>query len=491
MTRPIPHSNGGPSDTLRGRPVRPVATASFAVGAALTATIAVTTLNDGGFNAASQSMFVVLAGVTLLAASTLDSRTVSAAARSPLALTLVGLAAMSVASAAWTVDGRATALRAGLVVGGYAAVFVAAATLARRTGPWPFAAAIAALALIEAVLGLHAVAMHSLPDAERIDGLWRPGGSFQYPPALALLQVAALPALCGLLDGRPRLLAGGAGAAALLAGAVLGLSQSRPAIAMAVVLLGVLAARPRTRERSRMAAVGTATLVALGTLLAPVLLHAKTGAAGHGTGTAGLAGIAALAVAAAGVCVVARSLPVARVRSRWTTGAALLACAAVALAAWPGNTHTHTSPRRPTARPHRYTTPRRSDWLHGRGHEWDAALQTWLDRPLLGAGAGAYYTASLSHQGSAPTQYAHDLPLELAAELGVLGLLFGLALYASAAQIISRAASAPGLWLLAPTVIAFLASNLLDWTWRLAGLSALWAAAAGALHGCTSDSSSA
>ncbi len=70
-------------------------------------------------------------------------------------------------------------------------------------------------------------------------------------------------------------------------------------------------------------------------------------------------------------------------------------------------------------------SPSRGGLAHGRTQEWKAAVQTWLDRPLAGAGSGAYYQASLVHQGSSPSLYAHDLPLELAAELGVGGLLLG------------------------------------------------------------------
>jgi hypothetical protein len=110
---------------------------------------------------------------------------------------------------------------------------------------------------------------------------------------------------------------------------------------------------------------------------------------------------------------------------------------------------------------------------------------------VLGAGAGAYYVASVRHQGAAPTLYAHDLPLELAAELGVLGVLLALAMYASSAVIIVRALDTAGLWLLAPTVVAFMASNLLDWTWHLAGLGAVWAAVAGGLAAATARRSTA
>ena len=128
------------------------------------------------------------------------------------------------------------------------------------------------------------------------------------------------------------------------------------------------------------------------------------------------------------------------------------------------------------------TGPKRpSSLLHGRGHEWSAAVQTWLDRPVLGAGAASYYVASVRHQGAGASLYAHNLPLELAAELGVLGLLLGLSLYLAGGVLVYQSLQRTGVWLLAPLVCAFLISNLLDWTWHLAGLGALWALAAGAL----------
>jgi hypothetical protein len=161
----------------------------------LVITIVVTTVSDGGFGSSSRSLFVALAGATLLAACTIDGRAAVKAARAPLALTLVALAVLSVASATWTLATPAAALRWGLVVAGYAAVFIAAATLSRATGPWPIAAGVAALALLEAILGLRAVAFHALPDAERIGQTWRPGGTFEYSPALAILEVGALPVL--------------------------------------------------------------------------------------------------------------------------------------------------------------------------------------------------------------------------------------------------------------------------------------------------------
>jgi len=434
----LPPRRRKPPPAPHRRTYGPGTPSSIAAGATLAAAVGVACLDGGGFSAPSQSIFIALSGVALLAAANFDGHAVLTAVRSPLALTLAALAGLSIASAAWTVDEPTGALRSGLVIGGYAAVFAAAATLARRPGPWPFAIAITItiLALVEAIIGLDAVAMHTLPDAERIAGAWRPGGTFEYPPALAIVQVGALPVLCGLLGRRPRLLAVGAGAAATLAGAVLALSQSRLAAAMAAVLLAMLVLRPHAHRPARMAAVATIAFVVVGALPAPTILGA------HAAPVAPGSDVAAASTASRGL----------------------------------------------TARPEHAVT-RNSDWLHGRSREWDAALQTWLDRPLLGAGAGAYYTASIPHQGAAQSRYAHNLPLELAAELGVLGLLLGIILYASTVWSVSRALHTPALWLLAPFAVAFLPSNLLDWTWHLAGLGALWAAAAGGLNGAAQATS--
>src|SRR5204863_6541867 len=68
---------------------------------------------------------------------------------------------------------------------------------------------------------------------------------------------------------------------------------------------------------------------------------------------------------------------------------------------------------------------------HGRLHTWRAAVETAADRPLAGAGADAFLAASARHQRDGPVRFAHDLPLELAAELGVLGALLAVALYAT------------------------------------------------------------
>jgi hypothetical protein len=454
------------------------------------------TLVRGGFDPSSRSVFVVLAGVAALTAGIVESRTSVDAARHPTAVILVALAVLSVASAAWTVGTTGAAIRDGLVIGGYAAVFVAGATLAGGVGLLPIATGIAGLAVAEALLGLGAVAAHALPDAERLSGTWQPGGTFEYTPALAALEVAAIPCFAYAFQRGSRLVAGAAAAGALLAGGVLGLTGSRLPLVLAAGVILLLIGAPYQGAHARSSAAATGAAVVIGVLTAPLLLGDKVARGTPGAGLSGAAGFAAVSVlVAVGWPLVRRHTQ--RVRPAWISGSicvVTIALAAVAAATAtpygqarkPGRLHTTriarhsaSAPRKPRIVPH----PHRQDHslLHGRGYEWEAAIDTWLDRPITGAGAGAYYVASLPHQAVARSRFAHNLPLELAAELGVLGLVLGIGLYGSTAWTIARAAHVNARLLLGPVVALFMIVNLVDWPWHLAGLSALWAVASGAL----------
>jgi hypothetical protein len=379
----------------------------------------VSVFGDGGFGVASQSAYTALAGVTLLLTVWLLPRATSTVACSPIVLALGALATMGVASVIWTISGQAdTAIRWGLVFAAHGAVFIAAGAFTSVVGPRPLLVGVLLVATSEAIVGLVAVAFRQAPMAELIDGSWRPGGTFQYPPALALLQVAAIPILSRGLERAPAF-AIAAGSGAILSGATIALAESRLAIVLAA---WVLVPGPRVNAPSRLTATVLSLLVLTGALGGAALFDTS---AEHEPGPAGLAGSGRSAGA---------------LRSDW------------------------------------------SDPLHGRDREWPAAAETWLDRPLLGAGAGTYYIASLRHQGKSPTLFAHDLPLELAAELGIAGLLLAVILYAGVAGLLAGARHSPSARLLAPLVALFTLSSLVDWTWHLAGFAALWAAAAGGLQ---------
>jgi O-antigen ligase len=124
-----------------------------------------------------------------------------------------------------------------------------------------------------------------------------------------------------------------------------------------------------------------------------------------------------------------------------------------------------------------------SGFLHGRADTWGAAVETFADRPLIGTGADAFLSGSAVHQDGQTIAFAHDLPLELAAELGIAGIVLAALLYAASASTLWRARRTPAAWLLGPASAAFLISSLVDWPWHLAGAGAVWALATGGIAG--------
>ena len=355
----------------------------FGVALALSA-VAVGVFADGGYSAGARVAFGVVA---LLAFR-------RGALREPVFLVLVALSALGALSALWTIGPVDRTLRWALVCAGYAAVFAAAATIAqRRDGVRVLAGALGVLALGAGVAGLAAAFLHARPYALPIGGQWRPAGPFEYPPALALLEVSALPAF---MAARARLVSLPGLAVAV---AVIGLSGSRVAVAMAVVVVGV-----------------------------------------HFVRRFGAAAVAAVLVAA----VLAGSFAFGAAAGRDDYGPA-------------------------------------SSFLHGREHTWHAALDTFADRPLRGTGADAFLAGSARHQHGETVLFAHSLPLELAAELGIAGAALALALFAATARLLWRVRHSEAARLLGAAAAAFLVANLVDWPWHLAGIGAVWALAAGGL----------
>ena len=343
---------------------------------------------DGGYSPEAQIAFGAVA--------VLAFRRV---ALEPVFVVLAGLAALGAMSALWTIGPVDRTLRWALVCAGYAAVFAAAATIARRRdGVRLLAGAVGVLAFGAGLAGLVAALLDARPYALPIGGEWRPAGPFEYPPALALLEVSALPVFMAARSRLPGL---------VVALAVIGLSGSRIALALAVAVIGLEFAR----RRGRLA-------------IAAVLLAAL------------LAGIFAFGAAA----------------GRDAYGPA-------------------------------------SSFLHGRERTWHAALETFADRPLQGTGADAFLAGSARHQDGETVVFAHNLPLELAAELGIAGAALALALYAATARSLWRARHTEAARLLGPAAAAFLVASLVDWPWHLAGSGAVWALGAGALTAAAKVSS--
>jgi O-antigen ligase len=327
-----------------------------------------------------------------------EPRAAGRAVREPLALALAALALLGAVSALWTLGPEERTLRWAAVTAGYAAVFAAAAMAGRgERGRIALAAGIGAIAALSAVLALGATVLHEEPYALAIGGDWRPAGPLEYPPALALLMVCALPVYAEAMRARARALRIAGVAGLVLAAAVLALAQSRLGLGLALVVAAAIAYRATRRPLTVAAGAGVV-------LVAGLLIFS------------------------------------------------------------PGD-----GPR--------------SGFLHGRADTWGAAVDTFVDRPIAGAGADAFLAGSARHQNGAAIVFAHDLPLEFAAELGIAGLLLALAMYAATAELVWRARWSNAVWLFAPAAVAFLLASLLDWPWHLAGIGAIWSLACGGLAG--------
>lgn len=126
----------------------------------------------------------------------------------------------------------------------------------------------------------------------------------------------------------------------------------------------------------------------------------------------------------------------------------------------------------------------------GRTSFWEVGLEAFSDEPVRGKGAGGF--PGIWAEGSdarVPVQNAHSEPIELMAELGIVGL--ATLLVAAGALIVAARRrtrpSGPGAVGLASVPVAILAaaavSVTLDWTWELAAASLPALVAAGLLTG--------
>ncbi|MDX6651415.1 MAG: hypothetical protein QOJ38_196 [Solirubrobacterales bacterium] len=451
---------------------------------ALAAAVAAGVFYDGGFSPASRTVFGCLALAALASTAVAMPADVRAFAREPVVLVLWGLGLLGALSAAWAVGFAADSLRWGLVCAGYGALVIVAATLGRRPrGAQEIAVGIAALAAVAGLIGLAAAALFAEPLADRIGGSWRPGGPLEYSSALALLEVSALPVLLRAMCTPRRSIASLGALAAAVAAAVLALAASREEIAFAALLGALALALPRACARAdRRSVLAALLLLVAAGAAAQLVAGGYVAPRHHGSGAGRLLGLALVLAAAPAVWLGLRA--VAGAGRRLPIALGLLAVVSL-VAALPLAFGPPAEGAGQTDAQRRHGIEASAGLLHGRPATWGAALETFADRPLYGAGADSFLAASARHQDHGPVRFAHNLPFELAAELGLAGAALALALYAGAARLLWRARGTPAAWLLGPAVVGFLAANLVDWPWHLAGSGAVWAIALGGLLGCS------
>jgi hypothetical protein len=115
---------------------------------------------------------------------------------------------------------------------------------------------------------------------------------------------------------------------------------------------------------------------------------------------------------------------------------------------------------------------------NGRSDAWHTAWQEASDHPLVGGGAGSYAAFWAQHRRIPATLHdAHNLYLEMLAELGPIGLLALTVLFATPLAALRRARRAsPLAAAVVGAFVAFLLHAAVDWDWELPAvtLSALF-----------------
>jgi O-antigen ligase len=254
------------------------------------------------------------------------------------------------------------------------------------------------------------------------------------------------------------------------------MADSRLELALAAAICAAAVAFPRETVRAeRSTALALVALVAAAGVACHLIGGRYTAVGANAGDAARLAALAAVILGATGIWLAGRA-PAAKAPARPVAmGLAVVALAAVTAGIAAGSDD--------RADPGAYGVESGGGALHNRSGLWHAALQTFADHPLGGAGSNSFLAASARHQDGATVRFAHDLPLELLAELGIAGGLLAVALYAATWRAIRRARGSPALWLLGPAAAAFLIAGLVDWPWHLAGSGAVWALAVGGLSG--------
>lgn len=443
---------------------------------ALALPVVVALIAHGGFFQRGQTAFALAAAAAFVVAIALAGWS-PVPLRSPAVLALAGLAALSALSAVWTVASVDDALRWAAVIAGLALLAVAAAVSSTRVGVVPIAASIAVLAAVAGAIGLYGAGARVEPLAERLGGQWSPGGPLEYSPALALMQVSALPLLWAAMARTREGVAAAAAGGAAVGGSVLALAGSRVelAIGAGVVVACVLAARAVGQRRTTVLAAAALAATAGG--VADAIAGSYVPPYVTGGDAPRLAGLAAVVIGAGGLWLVQRrSLDAAASGSRRALAIAMvavtvpLAGAMIAAAATPDSG--------PEAEPV-------SGFTHGRTEQWRAAVDTAEDRPVTGWGSLSFYRASLRYQDPPPVRFAHNLPLESWAELGAGGALLSVVLYGGCVGLVWSRRRTAATWLLGPAILGFLVANLFDWPWHVPASGAVFAMCLGALAGAS------
>ncbi len=437
----------------------------------VTVTFFLVLFSQGGFEHEGSHYLIFGAGLSVLLALRVDDRAAVRSLRLVPVLLLVLMALLQIASEFWSILASGESLSAGMVTLAAVAFAPAGAALASRLGIGAVCLIISLVAIASGAVGIVSVGLELHPTSQFLDGNWRPGGPFEYPNALALVQtVALLPLARGI--SRAGNHAGSGRVVKVLALAWLG--QAVVLIAISASVFAQLAAclilllalwKPELSvgmDRPRAIRILPGLLCAIVVSLLAMGSFPGVGGVDQGGARVMLLVIAALSLPAGWLATgTFRPVgPAAALRIYFL--AAILAVAMVGF---------------------RLLDAPDDGFLHGRGELASAAIDAAMDRTVAGTGADSFSAASFEQQQelTSRTLFAHNLVLEYWVEVGIAGLLLTIAMIASVVVACWRGRTVPEAVVLAPGALAIVLSALVDWPWHMSSVVMLLGLMLGAM----------
>ncbi len=423
---------------------------------------------EGGFGDTAYFALILGSGMALLFASFRHPEPFLHALAKPPVVALGCLSVLGTISLLWSPSSWDSAILHALLPGALAciAIFISCACRGDEqrllVESW-----LAVLATIFGLSGLVGLALEQDPLAIILGGHWRPAGFIEYSPALAFLQVAAMPVLA--LGARADGLAVRITCVLSLSigGSVTILTGDRTMLLAAASLIVCWLLWPQfSLGANRREAVRCALLWGVGGLLVALTLRSSVP-------VAALLTLAVVAAADRYACPVrGPGLPsVPKLSGRLRNGLAVAAVMLIVAAAGSALLLESGSSE---------GVQGRSGIDHGRVELWGDSLRVAAEKPILGHGQASYYLVTRTEQSS-PVRFAHNMVVESAVETGLVGALLFILVLAGSTWLAWQRRFSPQAWLFTPGVLAYVLLALVDWTWYLSGVSAIWAVCLGAL----------
>ncbi len=391
----------------------------------------------------------------------------------------VALLALTTLSLLWTESLERTVEEVARLTGYGGVLALGLLTIDRRSWQSAVLGLTFAAVAICALAMLARLSLFELPDIASEIGGGRLSYPFEYWNALAAwAAMAGAITLSWAANTRHDIRRSAALAATPMIGAVLYLTFSRGGLVSAAIGIAAVVVLSRNRRR---ALAQAAIAVTLSVALAAVISGQPE--IDNGTGSAGagwvlLALIAATAAAFFAARLTARLRGAAIRRSGRERSVRTLVAAVALFAVLAPVAYVVVEPGDEVAAPYGATSARFVTFDGSRSLYWGEALEAAAERPVQGVGAGTY-EFSWSRSGAAPetVRDAHSLYLEMAAELGLPGLLAILALVVGAlwlAAVPLRQGQVTPEAVAMPAAVAVFASfAAVDWLWESTAVTVL------------------